>query len=65
MFRHIKRFKELQAGPRTADPAQGRRLWNLSRQLVAQARAASAPGYRVSGLTLVVIARATNRLAAS
>ncbi len=43
MFRHVKRFKELQAGPRTSDPAEGRRLWNLSRQLVAQARASGAP----------------------
>ena len=43
MFRHIKRFKELQAGPRTGDPAQGRHLWDFSKQLIAQARAASAP----------------------
>ena len=43
MFRHIKRFKELQAGPRTLDPAEGRRLWNLSTQLIDGARAIGAP----------------------
>jgi len=41
MFRHIKQFKVLQAGRRTSDPAEGRRLWALSAQLVARARAAS------------------------
>jgi NAD(P)-dependent dehydrogenase (short-subunit alcohol dehydrogenase family) len=43
LFRHIKRFKELQPGPRTGDPAQGRHLWELSEQLIAQARAAMSP----------------------
>jgi len=43
LFRHIKQFKALKAGPRTSDPAEGRRLWALSDQLAAQARAASAP----------------------
>jgi NAD(P)-dependent dehydrogenase (short-subunit alcohol dehydrogenase family) len=42
LFRHIKQFKALKAGPRTSDPAEGRRLWALSEQLAAQARAASA-----------------------
>jgi NAD(P)-dependent dehydrogenase (short-subunit alcohol dehydrogenase family) len=42
MFRHIKQFKALKAGPRTSDPAEGRRLWALSEQLAAQARAANA-----------------------
>ena len=41
MFRHIKKFKALKAGARTADPAEGRRLWALSEQLTVQARAAS------------------------
>jgi len=40
MFRHIKQFKALQAGRRTSDPVEGRRLWALSEQLVARARAA-------------------------
>jgi NAD(P)-dependent dehydrogenase (short-subunit alcohol dehydrogenase family) len=44
LFRHIKQFKALKAGPRTSDPAEGRRLWALSEQLAAQARAASASG---------------------
>jgi NAD(P)-dependent dehydrogenase (short-subunit alcohol dehydrogenase family) len=43
LFRHIKLFKALQPGPRTSDPAQGRELWDFTKQLVAQARAASAP----------------------
>jgi NAD(P)-dependent dehydrogenase (short-subunit alcohol dehydrogenase family) len=42
MFRHIRRFRELRPGPRTGDPEQGRRLWNLSAQLVRKA-AAQAP----------------------
>ena len=42
LFRHIKQFKVLKAGPRASDPAEGRRLWALSEQLAAQARAASA-----------------------
>ena len=42
LFRHIKQFKALKAGLRTSDPAEGRRLWALSEQLAAQARAASA-----------------------
>jgi retinol dehydrogenase 12 len=40
VFRHIKHFKELQAGPRTSDPAEGQRLWNLSQQLADSVRAA-------------------------
>jgi NAD(P)-dependent dehydrogenase (short-subunit alcohol dehydrogenase family) len=44
LFRHIKQFRALKAGPRTSDPAEGRRLWALSEQLAAQARAASASG---------------------
>jgi NAD(P)-dependent dehydrogenase (short-subunit alcohol dehydrogenase family) len=36
MFRHIKRFKKLRPGRRTGDPEQGRRLWDLSTQLVAK-----------------------------
>ncbi len=44
MFRHIKRFRELRPGRRTGDPEQGRRLWDLSKRLIAQARAVSAPG---------------------
>jgi hypothetical protein len=32
----------VKAGPRTSDPAEGRRLWALSEQLAAQARKASA-----------------------
>ena len=43
LFRHIRRFKVRKAGPRTSDPAEGRRLWALSEQLAAQARTASAP----------------------
>jgi len=43
MFRHIKRFKELRPGRRTGDTEQGRHLWDFSKQLIAQARAASAP----------------------
>jgi NAD(P)-dependent dehydrogenase (short-subunit alcohol dehydrogenase family) len=39
MFRHIKRFRELRPGRRTGDPEQGRRLWNLSAQLVHKAAA--------------------------
>jgi NAD(P)-dependent dehydrogenase (short-subunit alcohol dehydrogenase family) len=42
LFRHIKQFKALKAGPRTSDPAEGRCLWALSEQLAAQARKASA-----------------------
>jgi NAD(P)-dependent dehydrogenase (short-subunit alcohol dehydrogenase family) len=38
MFRHIKRFRELQPGRRTGDPEQGRRLWDLSKQLIRKAR---------------------------
>jgi NAD(P)-dependent dehydrogenase (short-subunit alcohol dehydrogenase family) len=38
LFRHIKQFKAVKAGPRTSDPAEGRRLWALSEQLAAQAR---------------------------
>jgi NAD(P)-dependent dehydrogenase (short-subunit alcohol dehydrogenase family) len=44
LFRHIKQFKAVKAGPRTSDPAEGRRLWALSEQLAAQARKASASG---------------------
>jgi NAD(P)-dependent dehydrogenase (short-subunit alcohol dehydrogenase family) len=43
LFRHIRQFKARKAGPRTSDPAEGRRLWALSEQLAAQARAASTP----------------------
>jgi NAD(P)-dependent dehydrogenase (short-subunit alcohol dehydrogenase family) len=43
LFRHIKLFKELQPGERTGDPAQGRRLWDFSKQLATHARTASAP----------------------
>jgi NAD(P)-dependent dehydrogenase (short-subunit alcohol dehydrogenase family) len=43
LFRHIRQFKARKAGPRTSDPAEGRRLWALSEQLAAQARTASAP----------------------
>jgi hypothetical protein len=43
LFLHIKRFKSLPPGRRTGDPAQGRKLWDFSQQLVARARAASAP----------------------
>jgi NAD(P)-dependent dehydrogenase (short-subunit alcohol dehydrogenase family) len=39
LFRHIKSFKRLQPGSRTGDPAQGRQLWNFSKQMIAQARA--------------------------
>lgn len=39
MFRHVRRFKELQPGPRTGDPEQGQRLWNLSEQMIRKARA--------------------------
>jgi NAD(P)-dependent dehydrogenase (short-subunit alcohol dehydrogenase family) len=42
LFRHIKKFKAQKAGPRTSDPAEGRRLWALSEQLVAEARKTSA-----------------------
>jgi NAD(P)-dependent dehydrogenase (short-subunit alcohol dehydrogenase family) len=42
MFRHIKRFRQLRPGRRTGDPEQGRRLWDLSEQLVRKA-AARAP----------------------
>lgn len=38
MFRHIRRFRELQPGRRTGDPEQGRQLWKLSEQLVRNAR---------------------------
>lgn len=41
LFRHIKRFTALQPGPRTGDPAQGSQLWDFSKQLLAQARAAN------------------------
>jgi retinol dehydrogenase-14 len=44
LFRHIKQFKAQRAGPRTSDPAEGRRLWALSEQLVAQARKPGASG---------------------
>lgn len=44
MFRHIKRFRELQPGRRTNDPEQGRHLWNLSEQLIRRARGVGAPG---------------------
>jgi NAD(P)-dependent dehydrogenase (short-subunit alcohol dehydrogenase family) len=44
LFRHIKQFRAVKAGPRTSDPAEGRRLWALSEQLAAQARKASASG---------------------
>ena len=44
LFRHIKQFRAVKAGPRTSDPAEGRRLWGLSEQLAAQARNASASG---------------------
>jgi NAD(P)-dependent dehydrogenase (short-subunit alcohol dehydrogenase family) len=40
LFRHIKKFKHLTPGPQTADPAQGRALWDFSRQRIAQIRAA-------------------------
>jgi NAD(P)-dependent dehydrogenase (short-subunit alcohol dehydrogenase family) len=43
LFRRIRQFKARKAGPRTSDPAEGRRLWALSEQLAAQARTASAP----------------------
>lgn len=39
LFRHIKKFKRLAPGPNTADPAQGRVLWDFSRQRIAQIRA--------------------------
>jgi NAD(P)-dependent dehydrogenase (short-subunit alcohol dehydrogenase family) len=42
LFRHIKQFRAVKAGPRTSDPAEGRRLWALSEQLAAQARKAGA-----------------------
>jgi hypothetical protein len=38
MFRHIERFKQLPPGQRAGGPEQGRRLWDLSQQLIAQAR---------------------------
>jgi NAD(P)-dependent dehydrogenase (short-subunit alcohol dehydrogenase family) len=44
LFRHIKQFRAVKAGPRTSDPAEGRRLWALSEQLAAQARKAGASG---------------------
>ena len=44
LFRHIKQFRAVKAGPRTSDPAEGRRLWALSEQLAAQARKVSASG---------------------
>jgi NAD(P)-dependent dehydrogenase (short-subunit alcohol dehydrogenase family) len=44
LFRHIRQFKAQKAGPRTRDPAEGRRLWALSEELAAQARKASASG---------------------
>jgi NAD(P)-dependent dehydrogenase (short-subunit alcohol dehydrogenase family) len=40
MFRHIKRFRELRPGRHTGDPEQGRRLWDLSEQLVRTAEVA-------------------------
>jgi hypothetical protein len=43
MFRHIRRFRALQPGRRTGDPEQGRRLWNLSEDLVDKARAVGVP----------------------
>jgi NAD(P)-dependent dehydrogenase (short-subunit alcohol dehydrogenase family) len=43
LFRHVKRFKEMQPGLRTSDPAEGRRLWALSKRLVAKATKAQAP----------------------
>jgi NAD(P)-dependent dehydrogenase (short-subunit alcohol dehydrogenase family) len=43
MFRHIRRFRALQPGPRTGDPEQGRRLWNLSELRMHKARAIGAP----------------------
>ena len=39
LFRHIKKFKSLTPGARTAAPAQGRTLWDFSRQRIAQIRA--------------------------
>jgi hypothetical protein len=43
LFLHIRCFKSLPPGQRAGDPAQGRQLWDFSKQLVAQARAAGAP----------------------
>jgi NAD(P)-dependent dehydrogenase (short-subunit alcohol dehydrogenase family) len=47
LFRHIKSFKRLQPGSRTGDPAQGRQLWNFSKQMIAQARAGGVGESRV------------------
>ena len=41
IFRHIRRFKKLQPGQRTGDPERGQRLWNLSEQLIREARVRS------------------------
>jgi len=40
LFLLVKRFKPLAPGPRTSDPAEGRRLWSLSERMAARARAA-------------------------
>jgi NAD(P)-dependent dehydrogenase (short-subunit alcohol dehydrogenase family) len=47
LFRHIKSFKKLEPGSRTGDPAQGRKLWNFSEQIIAQARAGGVGENRV------------------
>src|SRR5262245_20724065 len=40
LFSLVKRFKPLAPGPRTSDPAEGRRLWTFSERMAARARAA-------------------------
>ena len=40
LFLLVKRFKPLAPRPRTADPAEGCRLWSLSERMAARARAA-------------------------
>ncbi|SDA57998.1 SDR family NAD(P)-dependent oxidoreductase [Mesorhizobium qingshengii] len=42
LFLHIKHFKRLQPGRHTSDPAQGQKLWDFSRRLIAQARTVNA-----------------------
>jgi len=39
IFTQIKRMKATPAGPRTHDPQEGRRLWEFSEKLVADALA--------------------------
>jgi hypothetical protein len=38
LFSHIMRFKPVTPGQKTNDPAEGKRLWDLSERLIAKAR---------------------------